>query len=239
MHWVMSDIHGCLAEYRELRGKLPLTDSDTLYVLGDAIDRGPGSISVLRDVLSRKGTVYIPGNHDYFLRQLAPAYGFRETHGSPRPTLFERALLAGWLLDGGRSTLEEFRALTLEERQDILHRLNSAPAWLEVEAGGRVYVLVHKAVPGFPERPRFADWQLRHYLRPPAPFDRPFFPDGRIVVSGHTFTGEIRGDGRAEVYRSSGHIAVDCGCVSGGQLAACCLETGETVYVPARTCSRR
>ena len=41
MQYAVSDIHGCYDKYVELLRRLGLKDSDTLYVLGDMIDR-PG-----------------------------------------------------------------------------------------------------------------------------------------------------------------------------------------------------
>lgn len=40
MRYIISDIHGCYAEYRELLEKICFSDADELYVLGDAMDRG-------------------------------------------------------------------------------------------------------------------------------------------------------------------------------------------------------
>lgn len=40
--YAVSDLHGCLGKYRKLLDALPLGDADTLYVLGDVIDRGAG-----------------------------------------------------------------------------------------------------------------------------------------------------------------------------------------------------
>ena len=44
MLYVCSDIHGCYDEYLELLKKIKFRDSDDLYVLGDAVDRGPKPI---------------------------------------------------------------------------------------------------------------------------------------------------------------------------------------------------
>lgn len=41
MTYVMSDIHGCYREYREMLEKIVFSDADTLYILGDVVDRGP------------------------------------------------------------------------------------------------------------------------------------------------------------------------------------------------------
>ena len=41
MIYVTGDIHGCYAQYRRLLEQIGLRESDTLYVLGDVVDRGP------------------------------------------------------------------------------------------------------------------------------------------------------------------------------------------------------
>ena len=48
MRYIISDIHGCYNEYMELLQKINFSDTDELYVLGDAIDRGPEPIRVYK-----------------------------------------------------------------------------------------------------------------------------------------------------------------------------------------------
>ena len=43
----MSDIHGRLDMFEEVLEKIDLKDSDTLYILGDVIDRGPNPVKIL------------------------------------------------------------------------------------------------------------------------------------------------------------------------------------------------
>lgn len=40
MIYAMSDIHGCYEAYCALLEKIQFSDEDTLYIVGDAIDRG-------------------------------------------------------------------------------------------------------------------------------------------------------------------------------------------------------
>lgn len=54
------------------------------------------------------------------------------------------------------------------------------------------------------------------------------------MVTGHTPTPFIRADRKPLVYEAGNHIAIDCGCVFGGQLAAYCVETGEVTYVKGK-----
>ena len=45
--YVISDIHGQYKAYKKMLREIDFKPEDTLYVLGDAIDRGPNGIKVL------------------------------------------------------------------------------------------------------------------------------------------------------------------------------------------------
>lgn len=59
MHYCISDIHGEFDRYQAMLEEIHLTDDDTLYVIGDAIDRAPGGIDVLEDIMARKNVVML------------------------------------------------------------------------------------------------------------------------------------------------------------------------------------
>ena len=65
MNYVISDIHGCYEQYMKLLDKIHFSERDTLYLLGDLVDRGPEPMEVVKDVMRRKNVVTIMGNHDY------------------------------------------------------------------------------------------------------------------------------------------------------------------------------
>ena len=67
MRYIIADIHGCYAEYRKLLEKIHFSEEDDLYILGDAMDRGPEPIKVIQDIMMRSNVVYIIGNHDYVM----------------------------------------------------------------------------------------------------------------------------------------------------------------------------
>ena len=52
MIYVMSDIHGRLARYRDIMRQIRLKKDDHLYVLGDVIDRGPHGLRILMDLVA-------------------------------------------------------------------------------------------------------------------------------------------------------------------------------------------
>ena len=45
--------------------QLSLRPDDTLYILGDVIDRGPDGVKILQDMMARPNVVPILGNHEF------------------------------------------------------------------------------------------------------------------------------------------------------------------------------
>ena len=64
MIYIMSDLHGGWNEYRDILEQIQFSDSDHLYMLGDAIDRDPNGIEVLLDIMTRKNVTLLLGNHE-------------------------------------------------------------------------------------------------------------------------------------------------------------------------------
>ena len=67
MRYIIADIHGCYNEYINLLKKIKFTDKDTLYILGDVVDRGPEPIKILQDMMKRKNVVRFIGNHEFMM----------------------------------------------------------------------------------------------------------------------------------------------------------------------------
>ena len=52
MIYVMSDIHGNLRRFKSVMEKIALKPDDTLYVLGDVVDRHPYGIEILQEIMA-------------------------------------------------------------------------------------------------------------------------------------------------------------------------------------------
>lgn len=68
--FVCSDLHGQYETYKAITKRLK--NKDKLYILGDVIDRGPGGIKILQDIMRRKsrGQVeFLVGNHELMMIQ--------------------------------------------------------------------------------------------------------------------------------------------------------------------------
>lgn len=68
--YASSDWHGCWAPAKQVLDFLQ--PDDTLYFLGDAIDRGPDGIKIVDTLLKDKRVKYIMGNHEDFLVKVLP-----------------------------------------------------------------------------------------------------------------------------------------------------------------------
>ena len=95
--WVIGDIHGCIATFQAMVEKeIGLQPDDTLFLLGDLIDRGPDSKAVI----------------DYILRLQEQAYDVRSIIGNHEVMLLdairsERQYIL-WMSNAGMTTLHNF-----------------------------------------------------------------------------------------------------------------------------------
>ena len=62
----MSDLHGCYDKYMQMLEKIKFSSNDTLYILGDIIDREDNGIKILLDIMKRSNVIPLLGNHVIF-----------------------------------------------------------------------------------------------------------------------------------------------------------------------------
>ncbi|MBQ4092031.1 MAG: fructose-bisphosphatase class III, partial [Firmicutes bacterium] len=67
--YVMSDLHGCEKEFKELLTKIAFSEKDQLYIIGDVVDRGRHSIRLLQYIREAKNITLILGNHELMMRE--------------------------------------------------------------------------------------------------------------------------------------------------------------------------
>ena len=240
MKYIISDLHGCYDEYMELIKKINLKDSDDLYILGDVVDRGPHPIKILQDMMLRPNVFPIIGNHDFMALVLLKKLSVEVTADNIEDYLTEEDMsnFMSWMKEGGDTTVNEFTSLDIEERGDIIDYLEEFSVYHELDADGKHYILVHAGLNGFEESKDIEEYSLADLLYDRVDYDRRYYSDKNIfLVTGHTPTPVIREDKQPLVYEKNGHIALDCGCVFGGRLAAYCVDTGEITYVDAKKIS--
>ena len=230
--YVISDIHGQYDMFMELLDKIGLKETDTLYILGDVLDRGPHPVKVLRKLMGMPNAVCMVGNHELmalecleFLMKEITDEAIEELDGKMLDNLIT------WQYNGSKSTIDEFSGLSLEEKQDIIDFLRESLLYEEVTVADRDYLLVHAGLGNYSPEKDMEEYSLHELLWVRADYDKQYFED-TFVITGHTPTQCIEDNPRPGfIYRKNNHIAIDCGAhFPGGRLAAICLDTGEEFY---------
>ena len=235
MHYVMSDLHGCYQEYREALEKINFNEQDTLYVLGDVVDRGPEPIKLLQDMMLRPNVLPVIGNHEYMTLTVLKKLCVEITEENAENYLSAEDMTnyLNWSMDGGQSTIRQFQKLSAEERLDILDYLEEFALYEEVCVGGRDFVLVHGGLEPFVPGKALEDYALSEVIFKSPDYNKMYFDD-RYLVTGHTPTLRLKGEQKGRIFEKNHHIAIDCGCVYGGRLGVYCLDNGKSWYVEAK-----
>lgn len=227
MHYAISDIHGCYELFLKLLEQISFSDQDVLYFLGDAADRGPAGIEVIRDLMHRPNVVCLLGNHEDMFRQAARGYGKRKS--LVQRAEYQRIFLNWTIRNGGEVTWEAWKRCKPEERQEILDWLESLPCWLELQINGRSFLLAHAGVGAYAPEKDPSACELHDFIWERMDYSKTYYQN-KLLVTGHTPTYFIDPALEGKLYRKNNHIDIDCGAVYTGTLGCICLETLEPFY---------
>lgn len=241
MHYVCSDLHGQYDMFLEVVRKIHLKKHDSLYIIGDVIDRGPEPVLLLLDIMRRKNVTLMIGNHEHMMLR-ALLYGDSNS-------------MSNWMLNGGETTLEQFERLSGSQQKKLLGWLNERPLVIPgLHVNGHSYYLAHASHTRYAEKEvlRYCDAGLanieqivwsREYQYPDMKrlgymYHRLYaeYPCTTLII-GHTPVyrcsyGLMSENGYARISPGAkGHFYnIDCGCVSGRSLGCLRLEDMEEFY---------
>jgi serine/threonine protein phosphatase 1 len=239
MIYVISDIHGNIERYRSVMEKINLQPDDTLYILGDVVDRYPGGIQLLQEIMSMKNAKMLLGNHEYMMLCVV---------GNDQPPSEKRRYpsLMGyidlWYSNGGKVTHDAFNALAKKDQKKILTYLRSLPVNIDITVGGKRYKLVHgSSLTKYPsyvhgpyrsseyvDKTEFAVWERWE------PTNNQ--PRSYTMIFGHTPTCYYQGDDPIRIYKNKKVIGIDCGSgysrmrLAGARLACLRLDDMKEFY---------
>ena len=230
--YVISDIHGEYDMFMDLLKKINLKENDTVYILGDILDRGPNPIKVLLKLMRMPNAVCMVGNHELMALECLEFLMKEITEESIEKLDEETANnLISWIQSGSTTTIKEFRELDKEEQESVIEFIKEFLIYEELSISGKDYLLVHAGLGNYYPGKDIEEYSLKDLIWDRAEYDIQYYPD-KYVVTGHTPTQYILGNPRPGfIYRKNNHIAVDCGSYRpGGRLAAICLDTGAEFY---------
>lgn len=237
MIYVMSDIHGCYEKYQTMLERVEFAADDTLYVLGDVLDRGPDGFKILLDMAVRPNVVGLLGNHELLAAAALPSLLRTMRRGEEQPlSKTEQEQMQAWLQNGGRTSILQFLQFSEEEMEMVCEYLPELSAYEELAVQGRQFVLVHAGLEHFSAARPLEEYRLEDFLFCRPDLDAAYFPN-KTLVFGHTPTRLLyKQIGQPErpdrIFYRGTMIGVDCGCVyPGGRLGCLCLDTMEEFYV--------
>ena len=239
--YVISDIHGEYDKFTRLLDKIKFKDEDTLYILGDVVDRGPDPIKTLLKMMEMPNVIPLIGNHevmaldclDFLCKEIT-----EDTVENMSPQ--DIMNLLNWHYNGSITTMSQFKMQDEETRESIIEYLKDFEAYAEVDVicddgTEKTFLLVHAGLGGYASDKKIEDYSLNDIVWERPDYSKPYYPDRKnfFVLTGHTPTQAIEGNPKpGYIYRENNIIDIDCGaCFEGGRLAAICLETDEEFYI--------
>ena len=82
--YAVSDLHGQYDLFIEGLERIGFGESDELYMIGDAIDRGPDGIRILQYVKDHKNMDLLIGNHEFMMMNSVDPNGRDVCNGPAR-----------------------------------------------------------------------------------------------------------------------------------------------------------
>ena len=121
--YVMSDIHGEADLFHAMLKQIRFSQNDTLYILGDVIDRGPDGIALLQEIMHTPNMVMLLGNHEDMM--------LRCCHKNVTALDCLR-----WSRNGNQSTVAAFRRLESREKRAMIEYLSALQTHVPITVGG-------------------------------------------------------------------------------------------------------
>ena len=218
MIYCISDIHGCYDDFMDLLEQIKFDMSnDTIYILGDMIDRGDKPVDCINYIMNTRNVYFINGNHE----QMMLDYYNKDDDL--------------WFYNGNEETLQQLTCLHESQFDRIFSFISEAPYYKTVEVNEKQYFLSHAglcvSVPFESQKERDLVWSRENFYEYKA-------LENYTCIFGHTPTPYLRDSLNCAVWFDTNHydkICIDCGCVYGGALAAIRLDDGKIFYVKSRS----
>lgn len=222
MKYVISDIHGCYNEFKEMLKLIDFNKDDELYILGDIFDRGPEPLKVLDFILGNKNIILLKGNHEKFFEDY-----------------MQTGSLTLWYHNGGDTTYAKIMNKDFMYEDMLFRYINKLPYIKVVDK----FILTHAGLT-FPNN--YENFTIDEFIsiqdEDTCLWDRTTsknlnrkFKDYTIVI-GHTPVQSITDnyDETPYILKGEGVICIDCGCVfkqANGRLSCLRLDDMKEFYI--------
>ncbi len=232
MIYAVSDLHGCYGLFLKMLDTVKFSDSDTLYILGDILDRGKDGMKILKYIKNKQNIIPLLGNHEYTAYRVLKRLYSPIPEGENKLDYFSDnlSLFRDWTEDGGRVTYEDFGRLSEAEQEEFFTTIENMEVYAEISVSGNNFVLSHAGLGNFDKNKNLSEYTLDDLIWARMDYNRRYFDD-KYLVSGHTPTQLINKQYSGRIYRKNNHIAIDCGAVFLGVLGCIRLDDFKEFYV--------
>lgn len=217
MYYVISDLHGEYNKFLDMLKLINFQDTDTMWILGDIIDRGEKSLEILEYVMCHKNIHLLKGNHE---QMYIDSYLNNDT--------------ALWFYNGGSTTWKQLMTKELSYQDSMYNYLSKLPLYHIHDN----FILSHAGL-YYPEN--YNNLSLRDFLdiqeedtllwsRDNINNEKQF--KDYISIVGHTPTPSITNIPKQNIIHTKGTIYIDCGATfKQGKLACLRLDDLKEFYV--------
>ena len=227
MIYVCSDLHGYpLDKFRAFLKKSGFTGDDTLWILGDVIDRnGDGGVETLRWIMKQKNIKMIMGNHELMMLNCRNIF-------NKRHTINDILALDEWFENGGAVTAETLTELKEKDGNafdEIMEFVENLPLYAEIDCEGRRFVFVHGGLGDFSPHRRLSSYDIYDLVWTRLGIDENYFKS-KTVVLGHTPTKYYGETYRGRILKTDTWINIDVGAAGGADPALLRLDDMKEFY---------
>ena len=219
----MSDIHGDFESFMYMIKLINFKQDDTLYILGDIIDRGREPVKLLKYIMEQKNIECLMGNHEKMALEC----------------LRRNYLSDDWYFNGGTITFEQIHNEGEKFRKELVKWITMLPFFKVID--DLKIILIHA---GFYADNDETEWSnivktsdIRDFIwaRPKNSFTYNGGNTGYRYIVGHTPTISLdKSLAEGEIIERGNTTFIDCGNAfkkRGGKLGCIRLEDGAKFYV--------
>lgn len=238
MHYVISDIHGQITEFKNLLEKIDFDGiRDKMIIAGDVLDRGNYGIELIKYIepyIETGSMKILMGNHEMFC--------LNYLDGKLDDLTYK--------LFGGAGTIKSLNKMTKESKENLYLFLKNLPIYEEIRTKYGETVVTHsglsanciifnkdKTINVVKSIEAAADINLYDFLLSDDIHRMEEYDLNRLdkfLIVGHVPVMNLNDDESNHIYRATGYMCIDTGAPfveKGGAMSCYCVETDEQIYL--------
>ena len=218
MTYVVSNIHGCYADFTALLKEINFSKNDVMFVLGDVVDIGDDPIELVCDLSMRENVWPVAGEHDKLAAEMLEGFSEMLKEGKTPDAAFI-AKMQKWVAMGGQRTLDGFRELDEDMREGVLDYLGELMLYDEVAVKGKTYFMLNGGIANFDADTDPEEYAPEDFAAVKLDMNKEYYSD-KIMITANAEQGVYD-----KITQRANNICIGC------ETAACLrLEDGEKFY---------